>query len=184
LGWFDKVVDQDLANPNLRSIVVGMHAALPESISRDHSMNEWLDKKWQRGIETGTRVYRKLLSARKSKNVYVLASHSHYFMQDIFNTQYWRSNGGVLQGWIVGTAGAQRYPLPEHPTAKEARTDVYGYLLGTVDSSGGVSFTFKETAEDSIPGYVKKRYPPGFVHWCFEHNRKGDDTLPLCPACR
>ena len=46
------------------------------------------------------------------RSVYVLASHSHYYMENIYNTEHWRLHGGVLPGWIVGTAGAVRYPLP------------------------------------------------------------------------
>jgi hypothetical protein len=46
---------------------------------------------------------------RSKKPVYVLASHSHFYMEGIFNTEYWRAHGGVLPGWIVGTAGAERY---------------------------------------------------------------------------
>ena len=57
------------------------------------------------GIESGRRVYNDLLKTQNEahKRVYVLASHSHYFMDGIFNTDYWRANGGVLPGWIVGT---------------------------------------------------------------------------------
>ena len=40
-----------------------------------------------------------------------------------------------MPGWIVGTAGAVRYPLPDTKTrAKENRENVYGYLLVTVHS--------------------------------------------------
>jgi hypothetical protein len=71
------------------------------------------------------------------KNIYVLASHSHFFMDGIFNTPYWNGNGGVLEGWIVGAAGAVRYRLPaEANMAKEAMTDVYGYLLAIGDPKG------------------------------------------------
>jgi hypothetical protein len=41
----------------------------------------------------------------------LLASHSHYYMKDIYNTPHWK--GMVLPGWIVGTAGARRNPLPK-----------------------------------------------------------------------
>jgi hypothetical protein len=34
--------------------------------------------------------------------VYVLASHSHFIMDDVFRTPYWGDH--VLAGWIVGTA--------------------------------------------------------------------------------
>jgi len=55
------------------------------------------------GTSSGRRVYADLLRAQNSghKYVYVLASHSHYYMDGIFNTDYWKKNGGVLPGWIV-----------------------------------------------------------------------------------
>ena len=48
------------------------------------------------------------------KHVYVFASHSHFYMEDIYRTDAWK--GKVLPGWIVGTAGAQRYVLPKGVT--------------------------------------------------------------------
>ena len=134
MQWIAGVLDRDRKDDAIRTIVVGMHEALPESISANHSMNES-----PLGIETGRRVYQMLLKMQNEahKTVYVLASHSHYFMEGIFNTEYWKANGGVLPGWIVGTAGAERYPLP--PTAgdaKAAKTNVYGYLIATVNPAG------------------------------------------------
>ncbi|PYV60563.1 MAG: hypothetical protein DMG95_13960, partial [Acidobacteria bacterium] len=159
---------------SVRTIVVGMHEALPESISANHSMNEYPS-----GTETGRRVYQMLLKMQNDshKFVYVLASHSHYFMEGIFNTPYWKANGGELPGWIVGTAGAERYPLP--PAAKDAKiakTNVYGYLVGTVnpegEPAGTIKFKFEELKEDSIPADVVQRFTKPFVHECFEDNRK------------
>jgi hypothetical protein len=110
------------------------------------------------------------------KKVYLLASHSHYYMEDIFNTQYWRSNGGVLAGWIIGTAGAQRYALPEPNSARVAKTNVYGYLLGTVNppgqAPGSVQFEFKEIKEEDIPQAVVHGFSQEFVHSCFVDNTK------------
>ena len=65
-----------------------MHEALPESISAGHSMNES-----PTGTESGRRVYADLLRAQNEahKHVYVLASHSHYYMDGIFNTDYWKT---------------------------------------------------------------------------------------------
>jgi hypothetical protein len=109
--------------------------------------------------------------------VYVLASHSHYFMDGTFNTEYWKANGGVLPGWIVGTAGAERYPLPPSSgDAKAAKTNVYGYLMATVNPEGAppgtIKFKFEELKEDSIPKDVVQRFTPKFVHECFAGNRK------------
>ena len=175
LTWFNSVVDEDVKAEKIRSIVVGMHAALPESISRGHSMNDWRNKEWLQGEKSGEAVYQKLLSV-KNKNVYVLASHSHYFMEDIFNTAYRETHGGKLQGWIIGTGGARRYPLPALSTrAKDAKTYVYGYLLGSVNDKGEIEFKFKEITETDIPKYVVQRYPEGFVHKCFAENREASE---------
>jgi hypothetical protein len=168
--WFEKTLASDLADAKILTIVVGMHEALPESISKSHSMNET-----ETGTETGRRVYADLLDWQNKghKRVYVLSSHSHYFMEGIFNTPYWREHGGVLPGWIVGTAGAQRYKLPpEKSYAKAARTNVYGFLLGTVSPSGEIRFDFQRLSEHDVPAGVSIEYTPQFVHWCFAENSK------------
>jgi len=170
LGWFEKVLRNDSSAPRIRTVVVGMHEALPESISKDHSMNES-----QGGIESGRRVYEDLLKAQNEnhKFVYVLSSHSHYFMDGIFQTAYWREHGGVLPGWIVGTAGAERYKLPpEAKDANAAQTNVYGFLLGAVDSSGKIQFEFQRLSEPDLQAVAGARYGSDFVHWCFTENSK------------
>ncbi len=170
LSWFERVLTRDETDPAITTVVVGMHCALPDSISASHSMNES-----PVGTESGRTVYQALLKARDQfhKRVYVLASHSHYFMDGIFNTEYWHTRGGVLPGWIVGTAGAVRYSLP--PDAKDARlaeTNVYGYLLGTVSASGEIQFQFQPIREADIPSAVTNHFQPEFVHWCFAENRE------------
>jgi hypothetical protein len=168
LRWFEQTLAKDLADPAVATIVTGMHKALPESISRDHSMNES-----PTGIESGRHVYADLLRAQNDghKRVYVLASHSHYFMDGIFNTKYWKDNGGVLPGWIVGTGGARRVPLPQNSAdARVALVNVYGSLLGTVHPNGEISFEFEKLEEHDIPPSVTDRYGKDFVHWCFAEN--------------
>ena len=168
LDWFEKVLARDASDPDIRTIVVGSHEALPESISAGHSMNESAA-----GTESGRRVYADLLRAENEsqRHVYILASHSHYFMDNIFNTQYWNTHGGVLPGWIVGTAGAVRYPLPERAAdARAAMTNVYGYLLATVSTDGEIRFEFQRLSESDIPVTVVSRFTPEFVHWCFAEN--------------
>jgi hypothetical protein len=174
MQWIKGVLDRDRKDQAIHTIVMGMHEALPQSISANHSMNES-----PMGIETGTRVYQMLLSMQNTahKKVYVLASHSHYFMDGIFNTEYWRTNGGVLPGWIVGTAGAERYPLPPAAgDAKAAKTNVYGYLMATInpegEAPGTIKFKFEELKEDSVPETVVQRFTKPFVHQCFEENRR------------
>jgi hypothetical protein len=168
IAWFESVLERDLASPTVKTIVVGMHKALPESISAGHSMNES-----PTGTSSGRRVYADLLRAQNGshKFVYVLASHSHYYMDGIFNTDYWRKNGGVLPGWIVGTGGAVRYALPPNSSdAHGALVNVYGSLLGTVASSGEINFQFEKLSESDIPASVTSRYGKDFVHWCFAEN--------------
>ncbi|HKV28771.1 MAG TPA: hypothetical protein VJN90_10925 [Candidatus Acidoferrales bacterium] len=168
MAWFEGVIGRDEADPKILTIVAGMHEALPESVSSGHSMNESAQ-----GIESGRRVYADLLAAqnRAHKHVYVLASHSHFYMADIFNTDYWRNHGGVLPGWIIGTAGAQRYALPSnYNDAQDAQTNVYGYLMGTVQPSGEIHFVFHKLEKSDIPAPVASRFTSQFVDWCFAKN--------------
>ena len=168
MKWFEKTLQAAESNPQVRTVVVGMHEALPQSISANHSMDQSAN-----GVESGRHVYRNLLKAQDEahKHVYVLASHSHYFMDGIFNTDYWRANGGVLPGWIIGTAGAVRYALPkESSDAHAAETNVYGFLLAQAKPSGEIEFTFKRLQESDVPATVVDRYRPEFVHWCFAEN--------------
>jgi len=132
LKWVQGVLQRDTNDPEIRAVVVGMHEALPESLAGGHSMSDSPG-----GEVSGLAVYNLLLSVKKAKAVYVLASHSHFVMEGIFDTPYWQEHGGVLPGWIVGTAGAFRYLLPATAAqAKFAKTHVYGYLLATVRPRG------------------------------------------------
>jgi len=116
------------------------------------------------------------------KRVYVLASHSHFYMPDIYNTQFWRSSKNakhtVLPGWIIGTAGAVRYRLPEH-SPSSAKTDVYGYLLATVNAGGvpgAIDFEFKQVqknrgdGEDFVSDDVKKKFSREAQDYCLNGN--------------
>jgi hypothetical protein len=80
----------------------------------------------------------------------------------------------VLPGWIIGTTGAVRYKLPpEASQAHEARTNVYGYLLATVNppgQPGTVAFEFRELKEGDVPAAVVTRFTPEAVHECFAGN--------------
>jgi hypothetical protein len=175
LAWINLVLGRDEADQNVRAVVVGMHEALPDSIAKGHSMSDSPVAE-----ASGRQVYQKLLSIQKSKPVYVLASHSHFFMEGIFNTPYLREHGGVLPGWIVGTAGAVRYPLPPGYTdAKTAQTHVYGYLLAKVSPRGTndrdpIWFEFHEVKEADVPAPVAKQFGSQFVHTCYADNPKVD----------
>ena len=168
LKWLEKTLARDASNPQTHTIVVGMHEALPDSIAANHAMDDS-----PAGIASGRRVYADLLKAQNEahKLVYVIASHQHFFMDGVFNTAYWREHGGILPGWIIGTAGAVRYALPPEKTdAKAAATNVYGFLVGTVQPSGETTFAFHQLNESDVPPAVVETYKPEFVHWCFAEN--------------
>jgi Calcineurin-like phosphoesterase len=173
LGWFKKVLDTDEADPTITTIVVGMHEALPDSLASDHSMSDY-----PAGVQSGRAVYERLLQAqnRGHKLVYILASHSHFFMEGIFNSEYWKAHGGEVPGWIVGTAGAVRYKLPPNAEtlARKAKTNVYGYLLATVNPTGSplgtIRFDFRELKEPDVPVDVQTKFGTELIHWCFEKN--------------
>src|SRR5580700_9511133 len=40
LAWFEKILLADSSNPQIKAVIVGTHEALPESISKGHSMNQ------------------------------------------------------------------------------------------------------------------------------------------------
>jgi hypothetical protein len=174
VSWFEGVLQRDASNPEVRAVVVGMHAALPDSLASGHSMSDW-----SVGLESGRRVYNDLWSFQQKtkKHVYTLASHSHFYMSGIFDSDYWRANGGVLPGWIVGTAGAVRYALPPNAArAKEAQTKIYGFLLAKVHADGTIDFQFHEIKQKDIPAAVKQRYTPEFVGFCFDQNTNFDNA--------
>jgi hypothetical protein len=132
-------------------------------------------------VASGREVYNLLWNLRQSgKQVYVLASHSHFVMDDVYNTPYWKDK--VLPGWIVGTAGAVRYRLPTGvPTATIARTDVYGYLLATVMSDGSIQFEFKEISPEELRLANAGKTPEALVGWCVAENK--NPQVPIPTAC-
>jgi len=170
MSWITKLLAKDATDPEVKAIVLGMHAALPHSLGCDHSMNESAS-----GEYSGSTVYRQLLDWRTKtgKKVYVIASHSHFLLRDVYDSPYWRAHGGVLPGIIIGTAGAVRYRLPD--TAQDfpperAKTDVYGYLLATVADDGEITFDFKQLDRSAVPAGVVAKYGD-LVDWCFAENR-------------
>ena len=167
VAWLERVLARDVSDPSVTAIAAGMHVPLPDSLALDHSMSDWAQ-----GEQSGRRAYAALLKAQNAgKKVYVLASHSHFYMSGIYDSPYWRSHGGVLPGWIIGTSGAIRYALPpDAGKAAEARTNVYGYLVGNAGADGSIRFEFKEIKEEDIPAPVVSRFTPEFVRQCFVGN--------------
>jgi hypothetical protein len=183
LAWLNQLLKRDRDDPAVSTVVVGMHKSLPDSISNWHSMAES-----EAGTLSGRCAYKSLAKLQREghKRVYVLASHSHFYMPDIYNTAFWRSSQTaqhtILPGWIVGTAGAIRYRLPQGSLGA-AKTDVYGYLLATINAGGvpgAIDFEFKqiynnkEQGEDFIPDEVKKQFSREAQDYCL--NRNSDMT--------
>ncbi|HEY9140894.1 MAG TPA: hypothetical protein VIN93_08375 [Bryobacteraceae bacterium] len=176
MKWIRARLDADRKSADITTIVAGMHEALPGSKGLSHSMCDS-----SAGIETGREVYNLLWDLQQSgKRVYVLASHSHFVMDDVFRTPYWGDR--VLPGWIVGTAGAVRYRLPPGITGGTiSRTDVYGYLLGTVMSDGSIKFEFRQLSLDDLRRANAGINPDALVTWCNERN--ADQEIPKPEAC-
>ena len=177
MSWFKKVLANDAKDGSVRTVMLGMHAALPDSSSAGHSMNDSPQE-----LVTGRKVYAQLSDFREKtkKNVYVVASHSHFVMNDAYNTACHK--GDVLPGWIMGSAGAVRYRLPsDRALSTIDKTDVYAYLLGTVSADGSITFQVREVHEADVPASVIKEFSDEQVKWCFEQNKS--DYTPANPKC-
>jgi len=172
LHWLRSVLDRDLApSSGIHTIVAGMHEALPHSTSSNHAMDDW-----ELGIRTGEQVYGWLFDAQSAgKHVYILASHSHYYSPNIFNTPYWEHYSKVVPGIIIGSAGAHRYKLPEGAD-KASRTDIYGYLQGTVHADGSIGFALHQLSETDLVRSKWSNAPLDTIHWCFTHNSDSADA--------
>jgi hypothetical protein len=199
LQWFEKVLQEDRTDNAVKAVVVGMHRALPNSLACGHSMNGDPASSAEdnlKSLQSGRRAYEDLWDFQNTakKHVYVLASHSHFYMQGIFNTAYWHHHAGSkggsandvkeekvnpLEGWLVGTAGAQRYRLPDNlPSNAPAITYAYGYLLGSVHRDGTIDFRFEQVVEDDVPHAItdKRR---DLVDYCFLANRDNTAHTPV-----
>jgi hypothetical protein len=169
LRWLRTVLNLDLApNSGVRTIVVGMHEALPNSTSVEHGMNDWAQ-----GTQTGETVYTWLYDANAAgKRVYVIASHSHYYSPNIFQTYYWFEyySMTMLPGWIIGSAGAHRYALPQGAD-KDSKTNIYGYLEGTVHEDGVVDLALHEVSENDMIQSKWPDAPLAAIKDCVDDNR-------------
>jgi hypothetical protein len=176
MAWIRGRLAEDRKSSAISTIVVGMHEALPGSKGMSHSMCDS-----SAGIESGREVYNLLWDLRGAgKKVYLLVSHSHFVMDDVYHTPYWKDH--VLPGWIVGTAGAVRYRLPPGQTGSSiARTDVYGYLLATVLSDGSIQFGFNEISLDDLRVANAGKTPDSLVQWCYSENK--EQTIPSPKPC-
>ena len=167
LHWLRQVLNHDLKpGSGITTIVAGMHEALPHSTGSEHAMDDW-----DRGVQTGDLVYTWMYDAQAAgKHVYLIASHSHYYSPNIYDTPYWKEHSKmVVPGLIIGSAGAHRYALPR--TAKPgARTMIYGYMQGTVSADGTIDFALHELTEQDLIDAKWPNAPNDAIHECYVHN--------------
>jgi len=149
-----------------------MHEALPYSSFRRHAMDTTCQ-----GLCSGQQVYDMLYraqglggAAEARKHVYLLASHAHEFVADVYDTP--EHQGQVIPGWIIGTAGA----------VQSAETIRYGYLRVAVAPDGTITPTFVEVTRDSPPADAADA---ALATFCFEKNRRkqADDSFAGICAC-
>ena len=160
LVWLGKVLADDAADPAVKTIVAGMHEALPYSRQRGHAM----DASCQ-GLCSGEQAYDLLYRAQQmaGKHVYVFASHAHLFVTDAFGEQP-EHEGQVLPGWVVGTAGAEQYRQDSDPIQ-------YGYALAAVHADGTLDIAFREVKRDSPP-LATGTGADQLTAFCFEQNKR------------
>lgn len=167
MSWIRQQLARDEKNGDVRTIIVGMHEALPGSLAEAHGMEGS-----GQSDRSGRQVYEMLVHARDTahKHVYVFASHGHFFMEDIFHSDTWK--GRELPGWVIGTAGAQRYVLPNGVQAgSKAFTNVYGYAIVTVQTDGSISVSFERLSLDDLRK-VNPAAPEPLLRWCYEQNHQ------------
>ncbi|HEY1986258.1 MAG TPA: hypothetical protein VGG85_12655 [Terracidiphilus sp.] len=168
LHWLRELLDRDLdPHSGIRTIVAGMHEALPHSTSSNHAMDDW-----DLGLRTGELVYTWFYDAQAAgKHVYLIASHSHFYSPNIFNTPYWKQRTKkVVPGVIIGTAGAHRYMLSKEADPR-SKTFIYGYLEGMVHADGAVDFKLHEFSEADLVQAKWPNAPLEAIHECYIHNR-------------
>ncbi len=167
LKWLRGVLDRDLdPKSGIHTIIAGMHEALPHSTTSNHAMDDW-----DMGIRTGELVYTWLFDAQAAgKHVYIIASHSHFYSPNIFETPYWKQHTSrVVPGLVIGAAGAHRYKLPTN-VDKASLTDIYGYVRGTVHADGVIDFALHQLSEDDLKAARWPNAPLEAIHECYIHN--------------
>jgi hypothetical protein len=165
LAWLAQVLAADATNDSVKTIIAGMHAALPLSNERGHAMDVSCA-----GVCTGLQVYEMLYQAqhlagpeKKRKHVYVFSSHSHFFKENIYDTA--EHKGKVLPGWIIGTGGAEQY------RGDAADRIQYGYMQAEMRPDGTMLTSFKEVGRETPP-LATGTGAAELTSFCFEQNRR------------
>lgn len=177
LAWLSSVLAADAKDKQVKTIIAGMHAALPQSSERGHAMDATC-----KGFCSGMQAYEMLYQAQnlnapanRRKHVYVMASHSHFFRENIYNTP--EHTGKVLPGWIIGTGGAEQY------ISKPTERIMYGYMQVEVHADGTIATQFKEVGRNSAP-LATGTGANEITTFCFEQNKRppSDNHKTDCPC--
>lgn len=190
VAWFKDLITK--VDAGITTVVVGMHRALPDSWACGHSMNGDGNAKCpsDNSFHSGMQVYQALADFKRqsNKSVYVLASHSHFMMTDIFDTPDWReyqkknNDRDVLCGMLIGSAGAQRYKLPKVNSDRvDDKTKTYGYFVASVTKAGQIGFDFHSVDEKDLQ--KASRAPATLAHWCYTENVL-DRCYPPPASCK
>lgn len=62
--------------------------------------------------------------------------------------------------------------LPETSQADAHLTNVYGYLLGTVQPNSEIKFEFREVKESDVTPESRAKFGPELMNYCFNENRE------------
>ena len=183
LTWLDGVLQRDTSDKDVKSIVVGMHESLPDSVPNKHSMG---DSKMPGARESGEKAYDKLLAfhTQTTKPVYVLSSHSHFYLENIFDTEELRKKGRPLARMdrrhrrsraLRATRAAVRH-------CEEGRLRLPDRHRG---SGWDDSVCVSGSPRTGCAAQVRRDYPQTLVHWCFAHNSKNTDpgAGDITPRC-
>jgi hypothetical protein len=94
-----------------------------------------------------------------------------------------QSSGLIVQEATLTTIADLDGQLPaEHSSAGIAMTDIYGYLLGTVDATGHITFEFHAIMPSDVSPETRARYGSELVQQCYAENKSNYMADgPTCP---
>ena len=93
-----------------------------------------------------------LLNLEKSdKKAYGLASHSHFFMLNIFNTKHWRDDEAYCPAGSLGLPAPNAIRCSRSPIGQSRRPRFTGHMLGRVYPDGTIDSEFTERKTSDIP---------------------------------
>jgi hypothetical protein len=107
--------------------------------------------------------------------VYVLSSHSHFYVPTPTtpSTGAMRQTGAVvLPGWVIGTAGAERYALPAKAKLRRRRARARLRLPHRFGGArdGQIAFAFHELGAAELQAVRSPDYEAEDVAFCVDLN--------------